>query len=160
MAVSACEASPGHARKTWSLSVRREFAGAADDIRALQYFPRSGGPVNASRSAQQTGLEFTRSRCVEVRGSARALALVTSVHTFLVRAPFGHTSVVSALVGALGALPATMQTALPADARHGAWERYGIMGHALEQHEYSQTLAALKARVARLAERGVGARAA
>jgi hypothetical protein len=72
----------------------------------------------------------------------------------------GGTSVVSALVGALGALPATMQTALPAEARHGGWERYGIMGHALEQHEYSQTLAALKARVVRLAERGVGARAA
>ncbi len=59
----------------------------------------------------------------------------------------GGAPVASALRGALGRLPRSMRSELPEAARSGAWERYGIMGEALESEEF---LAARDELVARL----------
>jgi hypothetical protein len=59
----------------------------------------------------------------------------------------GGTGVVEALRGALRALPARMQTALPAAAADGGWERWGIHGHALEDEEYGAALRHVMERV-------------
>jgi hypothetical protein len=50
----------------------------------------------------------------------------------------GGPAVARALEGALLALPPTMRTPLPAPAAAGAWERWGIHGHALEREEYEK----------------------
>jgi hypothetical protein len=62
----------------------------------------------------------------------------------------GGPAIAAALRGALRALPATMRTPLPEPAGTGAWERWGIHGHALEAAEYARTRAYVTARVARL----------
>ncbi len=48
----------------------------------------------------------------------------------------GGVPVLNALRGAMRALPTTLVSALPLAATAGAWERYGIHGHALEAEEY------------------------
>ena len=63
----------------------------------------------------------------------------------------GGMPVVNALSAALRALPATMLSPLPAEAKDGAWERFGIHGHALEEREYVAALGELRSRVAKLA---------
>ena len=65
----------------------------------------------------------------------------------------GGEPVVRALEGAVFALAKTVRSPLPEAARDGAWERFGIHGHALEEEEYGKTRADLVARVARLRER-------
>jgi hypothetical protein len=59
----------------------------------------------------------------------------------------GGRPVAEALRGALRALPADMRSTLPEGARDGAWERWGIHGHALESEEYAAALAHLRQRV-------------
>jgi hypothetical protein len=49
----------------------------------------------------------------------------------------GGAPVVAALRGALGALPAMMTAEIPAGARGGAWEAYGVQGEALEREAWS-----------------------
>ncbi len=48
----------------------------------------------------------------------------------------GGAPVLNALRGAVRALPTNMVSSLPSGAADGAWERYGIHGHALEAAEY------------------------
>jgi hypothetical protein len=62
----------------------------------------------------------------------------------------GGAPVVRALEGALEGMPreARPRAATPAD--EGAWERWGIHGHALEAEAYAQALADARARVGRL----------
>jgi hypothetical protein len=55
--------------------------------------------------------------------------------------------VAHALRGALLTLPETMRSPLPAPAQDGAWERYGLHGHALEADEFSRCRADLFRRV-------------
>ena len=62
----------------------------------------------------------------------------------------GGAPVASALLGALDALPDVFETPLPAEARGGGWERWGIHGHALEAEAYDATLRDLRARVRRM----------
>ncbi|MEO6574300.1 MAG: ferritin-like domain-containing protein [Polyangiaceae bacterium] len=64
----------------------------------------------------------------------------------------GRAPVASALLGALRALPDEMKTPLPAAAALGAWEKYGIHGHALEASEYQSARSDLVRRVEALAE--------
>ncbi|WP_394846164.1 ferritin-like domain-containing protein [Pendulispora brunnea] len=59
----------------------------------------------------------------------------------------GGTPVLNALRAALTSLPATMESPLPEAAVRGAWERYGIHGHALEQHEYTKARAEILRRL-------------
>ncbi len=59
----------------------------------------------------------------------------------------GGEDVARALEGALHVLPMTMRSPLPEAAAGGAWERYGIHGHALEEEEYAATRADLVRRV-------------
>lgn len=59
----------------------------------------------------------------------------------------GGEGVARALEGALMVLPRTMRSPLAAAARGGAWERWGIMGEALESSEYEATLAYVERRV-------------
>jgi len=65
----------------------------------------------------------------------------------------GGELVLAAVRGALVGLPKTMNTNLPAEAKSGAWERYGIMGEELEREAYARMLVNLERRVARLGER-------
>jgi hypothetical protein len=58
--------------------------------------------------------------------------------------------VASALRGALRTIPRTLRTPVPDGAREGAWERFGIHGHALEARCYEQARANLVTRVERL----------
>lgn len=51
----------------------------------------------------------------------------------------GGAPVASALRGALKAIPATIDSGLPAEAAGGAWERWGIHGEALESEEYAKS---------------------
>jgi len=51
----------------------------------------------------------------------------------------GGAPVVHALRGAVLALPKTIRSPLPDAAKDGAWEPYGIHGHALEADEYART---------------------
>jgi hypothetical protein len=67
----------------------------------------------------------------------------------------GGAPIVAALRGALGALPDTMRTPMSDPAAAGAWERWGLHGHALEAAEYARTRAYVTARVARLASAAV-----
>ena len=59
----------------------------------------------------------------------------------------GGGAVAAALMGALRALPPQMQSELPVEASSGAWERWGIHGHALESKEYAEARAHLIERV-------------
>jgi len=56
--------------------------------------------------------------------------------------------VARALEGAVRALPATMSSPMPAQARDGGWERWGIMGAELEAEEHDATRADLERRIA------------
>ena len=62
----------------------------------------------------------------------------------------GGTGVIDALDAAMRALPAQMTSPLPEGARDGAWQRWGIHGHALETAEYGKARAELAQRVGRL----------
>jgi hypothetical protein len=59
----------------------------------------------------------------------------------------GGESVAHALEGALRALPKTMSSPMPDEARDGRWERWGIMGEVLEAEEHAATRADLERRV-------------
>jgi len=59
----------------------------------------------------------------------------------------GGEPVARALEGAVRALPATMSSPMPAEARDGGWERWGIMGEALETEEHDATRADLERRI-------------
>lgn len=59
----------------------------------------------------------------------------------------GGESVAHALEGALRALPKTMSSPMPDEARDGRWERWGIMGEELEAEEHEATRADLERRV-------------
>ena len=59
----------------------------------------------------------------------------------------GGESVAHALEGALRALPGTMSSPMPDEARDGRWERWGIMGEDLEATEHVATRADLERRV-------------
>lgn len=59
----------------------------------------------------------------------------------------GGAPVAHALASALEVLPETMATDLPEAARLGGWERFGIMGHALERAEHAKARALLERRV-------------
>lgn len=59
----------------------------------------------------------------------------------------GGAPVAAALRGALGRLPRSMRSELPEAARSGAWERYGIMGEALESEEFRAARDELVARL-------------
>ena len=63
----------------------------------------------------------------------------------------GKAPVASALLGALRALPADMRSPLPAAAKDGAWEKFGVHGHALEAEEYASARRDLIRRVQALA---------
>ncbi|WP_394835635.1 ferritin-like domain-containing protein [Pendulispora rubella] len=65
----------------------------------------------------------------------------------------GGTPVLNALRSAITSLPATMESPLPEAAIGGAWERYGIHGHALELHEYTKARAELLRRIEALSPR-------
>ena len=58
----------------------------------------------------------------------------------------GGEPVARALEGALRALPSTMSSPLPDAARDGSWERWGIMGEALEAEEHEATRAHVEVR--------------
>jgi hypothetical protein len=60
----------------------------------------------------------------------------------------GGEPVARALEGAVRALPATMSSPMPARARDGGWERWGIMGVELEAEEHDATRADLERRIA------------
>lgn len=62
----------------------------------------------------------------------------------------GGAPVAHALRGAVAQLPRSQRSPLPAGAAEGAWERWGIHGHALEAEEFAATREALVARVARI----------
>jgi hypothetical protein len=59
----------------------------------------------------------------------------------------GGESVASALEGALRALPKTMSSPMPEEARDGRWERWGIMGEELEAEEHDATRVDLERRI-------------
>src|SRR5262249_13362841 len=59
----------------------------------------------------------------------------------------GGRAVASALLGGIGALPGELRSERPEAASDGAWERWGIHGHALEAEEYRAARAHLIARV-------------
>jgi hypothetical protein len=59
----------------------------------------------------------------------------------------GGESVARALEGALVALPKTMSSPMPEQARDGRWERWGIMGEELEAEEHDATRADLERRI-------------
>ncbi len=59
----------------------------------------------------------------------------------------GGAAVAAALRGSLRALPSAMQSAMPEASRSGAWEKWGIHGHALEVEEYAAARAHVVARV-------------
>jgi hypothetical protein len=59
----------------------------------------------------------------------------------------GGEPVASALQGALRALPKHMSSPMPAEARDGSWERWGIMGEELEAEEHDATRADLERRL-------------
>lgn len=60
----------------------------------------------------------------------------------------GGEPIARALEGALRALPTTMSSPMPDEARDGRWERWGIMGEKLEAEEHDATRADLERRVA------------
>lgn len=62
----------------------------------------------------------------------------------------GGAPVAHALAGALRTLPVRMASPLPLAARTGAWERFGIMGEALESAEYERARSELVRRVTAL----------
>ena len=62
----------------------------------------------------------------------------------------GGEPVVRALAGAARMLPDTMSSPMPADARDGRWERFGIMGEQLEAEEHRAARADVVRRVADL----------
>jgi hypothetical protein len=66
----------------------------------------------------------------------------------------GGDIVIAALRGAVDKLPLGMQSELPAPARDGSWERFGIMGHTVEREEYEKTRAHITRRVFALWKRG------
>lgn len=59
----------------------------------------------------------------------------------------GGEPVARALEGALRALPKAMASPIPEEARGGRWERWGIMGEALEAEEHDATRADLERRM-------------
>lgn len=59
----------------------------------------------------------------------------------------GGEPVARALEGALAALPKTMSSPMPDEARDGRWERWGIMGEELETEEHDATRADLERRI-------------
>jgi hypothetical protein len=59
----------------------------------------------------------------------------------------GGESVARALEGALQALPKTMSSPMPEEARDGRWERWGIMGEELEAEEHDATRVDLERRI-------------
>jgi hypothetical protein len=63
----------------------------------------------------------------------------------------GGASTAHALLGAARALPIEMHAPLPADAEDGSWEKFGIMGRALEADAYPETRANVMRRVEQLA---------
>jgi hypothetical protein len=63
----------------------------------------------------------------------------------------GGEPVVRALEAAAGALPRSVRSGLPAGARGGGWERWGIAGEALEAAELARARADVVRRVAALA---------
>jgi len=65
----------------------------------------------------------------------------------------GGAPVASAIAGAVKALPREMRSPLPEGAARGAWEAWGIHGHALEAEEYEKAREALVRRVERLVAR-------
>jgi hypothetical protein len=69
----------------------------------------------------------------------------------------GGAAVAGALRGATAALPRAMRSDLPEAAAGGAWERYGIHGHALEAAEYARAHEDLVRRVDRMLEEGQAA---
>jgi hypothetical protein len=73
-----------------------------------------------------------------------------SAHGFDVvewRVAEGGIPVVSALSGAVSALPAEMRSPLPAAAVDGGWHKWGIHGRALEAAEYASARADLARRI-------------
>jgi len=62
----------------------------------------------------------------------------------------GGAPVAHALASAVSVLPASMTSPLPTEAAAGGWERWGIMGSALETLEYERARSALVRRVAEL----------
>jgi len=64
----------------------------------------------------------------------------------------GGAGVEQALLGAVALLPDRMTSPLPQGARAGGWERWGIMGEALEQEEYAATRADVVRRVRALVD--------
>lgn len=62
----------------------------------------------------------------------------------------GGAPVLHALNGALSGLPRSARERLPTAADEGAWERWGIHGHALEAESYARTLDDARRRVQRL----------
>jgi hypothetical protein len=59
----------------------------------------------------------------------------------------GGDAVASALRGAVVALPLTMRTPLPPRAADGTWEKWGIVGHGVEQEQYARARAYVCQRV-------------
>ncbi len=59
----------------------------------------------------------------------------------------GGDAVLSALEGALRGLPREMISPMPAAAEDGAWERFGLMGRAIEHEEHALALADLERRL-------------
>ncbi len=59
----------------------------------------------------------------------------------------GGAPVAHALRGALRTIPVHVDSDLPADARSGAWEKYGIRGVAIEAEEHAKTRADVVRRV-------------
>ncbi len=64
----------------------------------------------------------------------------------------GGTPVARALIGAIAGLPAKARERLATAADDGAWERWGIHGHALEAESYEAAMADARRRVQRLAD--------
>lgn len=60
----------------------------------------------------------------------------------------GGEPVVKALAGAVRMLPPTMSSPMPAEARDGRWERFGLMGEAMEAEEHRAARADVVRRVA------------
>jgi hypothetical protein len=72
----------------------------------------------------------------------------------------GGEPVAKALAGALRMLPEKMSSPMPDEARDGRWERFGIMGEALEEEEHLAARADVERRVNDLVAAVVSRRAA
>ena len=116
------------------------------------------GALHEGLSARVVAKLARRCELPSVREALRAIAADEGRHSahgwdvveWCVRE--GGEPVMSALEGAVRALPATVRDAMPRQAETGAWERWGIPGRATEAAEYADARRHVESRVRVLLE--------